>query len=174
MDVNLSSITLRPFRLTDLDDFMVWASDDQVTHFMRWNTFSSREEALNYIRDVCIPHPWRRSICLDDRSIGFISVKPASGNDYCRAEVGYAIAFKYWGQGIATRALKMALSCVFKDMPYLVRLQALVDIDNKASERVLEKAGFLKEGVLRKYCLLKSGVKDLAIYSFLSTDSILD
>nr|DAD19585.1 TPA_asm: hypothetical protein HUJ06_021048 [Nelumbo nucifera] len=162
MDVDLSNITLRPFRLSDLDDFM------------GWNTFTSKEESLNYIKDVCIPHPWRRSIYLDDRSIGFISVKSASGDDYCRADIGYAVAFEYWGKGIATAALKMAVSGVFKDMPGLVRLQALVDIDNKASQRVLEKVGFLKEGVLRKYCLLKGRIRDLVIYSFLCTDSILD
>ena len=47
-----------------------------------------------------------------------------------------------------------------------------VDVENKASQRVLEKAGFLREGVLRKYTYLKGVVKDLVLYSFLSTDEI--
>jgi RimJ/RimL family protein N-acetyltransferase len=43
---------------------------------------------------------------------------------------------------------------------------------NKASQRVLEKVGFLREGVLRKYTFVKGTVKDLVVFSFLSTDEI--
>ncbi|KAK4851065.1 hypothetical protein QYF36_012166 [Acer negundo] len=166
-----SAITLRPFKLSDVDDFMIWAGDDQVMRPLRWNTFTSREEALTYIKDVCIPHPWRRSICIRDRSIGFVSIFPGSGNDRCRADVGYAVAEEFWGQGVATKAVEIALGEVFKDFPEVVRLQAYVDVENKASQRVLEKVGFLQEGLLKKYSYLKGQIKDLYIYSFLATDS---
>ncbi|XWS39275.1 hypothetical protein CRYUN_Cryun18bG0037100 [Craigia yunnanensis] len=59
----------------------LFAGDDQVTRYLRWKTLVSKEEALTYIKDVCIPHPWRRSICIDDHSIG--------------ANFGYGIAVKY-------------------------------------------------------------------------------
>ncbi|XP_042496345.1 uncharacterized N-acetyltransferase YoaA-like [Macadamia integrifolia] len=167
-----SRISLRPFKLSDVDDFMVWAGDNQVTRFLRWKTFKSRDEALTFIKDVCIPHPWRRSICLDNRSIGFVSVFPASGEDRCRADIGYALATQYWGQGIVTIAVKMALASVFKDLPDVMRLQAFTDVENKASQRVLEKAGFLKEGMLRKYSYLKGQIQDLVIYSVLATDTL--
>ncbi|KAJ0080160.1 hypothetical protein Patl1_23385 [Pistacia atlantica] len=170
-EIDLSSITLRPFKLTDVDDFMVWAGDDQVMKFIRWNTFTSKEEALTYIKDVCFPHPWRRSICIDDHSIGFVSIFPGSGGDRCRADIGYAIAVRYWGQGIATRAVKIALVEVFKDFPDVLRLQAYVSVENKASQRVLEKAGFHQEGLLRKYSYIKGKLRDLYIYSFLAPDS---
>lgn len=49
----------------------------------------------------------------------------------------------------------MALSQVFKDFPDVVRLQAFADVENKGSQRVLEKAGFQREGHLRKYSHLK-------------------
>ena len=45
----------------------------------------------------------------------------------------------------------MAVPQVFKDLLHLLRLQAFVAVDNKASQKVLEKAGFLKDGKLRKY-----------------------
>ncbi|KAJ9700384.1 hypothetical protein PVL29_005942 [Vitis rotundifolia] len=142
-----SRISLRPFKLSDVEDFMSWAGDDRVT---------SREEAFKYLKEVAIPQPWRRSICLDDRSIGDISVKPESGDDRCRAHIGYALGWEYWGQGIVTVALKMALSIVFKEFQDLVRVQALVEVENKGSQRVLEK------------------VRDMFIYGFLSTDPIPD
>ena len=49
----------------------------------------------------------------------------------------------------------------------------MVDVNNKASHRVLEKAGFLKEGVLRKYLIVKGETIDVAMYILLSTDPIL-
>ncbi|KAL0388578.1 UNVERIFIED_CONTAM: hypothetical protein Sradi_2739600 [Sesamum radiatum] len=73
--MDYSRISLRPFRPSDAEDFLAWARDDKVTHYLRWNTITSREEALIYIQHVAIPHPWRQSICLDDRSIGYISIK---------------------------------------------------------------------------------------------------
>ncbi|XP_015875483.2 uncharacterized protein LOC107412264 [Ziziphus jujuba] len=173
MEIHNSSkkvITLRPFKLTDADDMLSFAGDDQVTRNLRWKTLTSKDEALTFIKDVCIPHPWRRSICIDDRSIGFISVFQGSGEDRCRADVGYGLAVKYWGQGIVTQAMKIAVPQVFKDLPEIVRLQAHTDVENKASQRVLEKVGFEREGLLRKYTIRKGSLRDLVIYSFLSTD----
>lgn len=66
----------------------------------------------------------------------------------------------------------MALPQVFEEFPDIVRLQAFADVENKGSQRVLEKVGFLKEGHLRKYTYVKGNLKDLLIYSFLSTDAI--
>ncbi|CAI9762839.1 unnamed protein product [Fraxinus pennsylvanica] len=107
--MNPASTTIRPFQLTDADDVLLWAGDDRIIRLFRWNTLTSREEALTFIKEVCMSHPWFKSICIDDRSIGFISVSPATGDDRCRADLGYAIAVQYWGQGITTRAVKMVL-----------------------------------------------------------------
>lgn len=167
--MNSSTITLRPFRLSDADDLLLWAGDDRVTRSLRWKTLISKDDALTFIREVCIPHPWRRTICIDDRSIGFVSVYPGSGDERCRADVGYGLAVEYWGKGITTLALKMAVPQVFQDFPEVMRIQAFADVENKASQRVLEKAGFSKDGLLRNYCYLKGSIKDLVVYSFLST-----
>ncbi|KAL5782642.1 hypothetical protein ACOSP7_007671 [Xanthoceras sorbifolium] len=169
-----SRISLRSFKLSDADDFLKWASDDRVTRYLRWHSITSKEEALTYLEHVAIPHPWRRSICLDDHSIGYISIKPDSGDDHRRAHVGYAVAAEYWGQGIVTMALKLAVSKVFdQDMTDLVRLEALVEVENKGSQKVLEKVGFQQEGLLRKYGFCKGEIRDMFIYSFLSTDKIM-
>lgn len=69
-----------------------------MTQKIGLKTWGSREEALAFIRDVCIPHPWHRSVCIDDYLIGFISVFPGSDVHSCRGEMGYAIAAMYLGQ----------------------------------------------------------------------------
>ncbi|KAL2345757.1 hypothetical protein Fmac_007042 [Flemingia macrophylla] len=153
--VDLYRISLRPFKMSDVDDFLLWAGDDNVTRNLRWKTCDSREEALTFIRDVCIPHPWRRSICLDDCSIGFISVYPWSGDDRYKADIGYAVATNFWGQGIATKALKTAVPQVFEDLPHLLRLQAFVDVQNKASQRVSSESSLTSKGLLRiLFCIV--------------------
>ncbi|KAI5326572.1 hypothetical protein L3X38_035646 [Prunus dulcis] len=136
-------ITLRPFRLSDVDDLMSYAGDDQVTRSLRWKTLTTRDEALTFIKDVCKLY---------------------------KADLGHVIAAKYWGQGITTKAVKIAVSQVFHNFPILVRLQAFADVENYASQRVLEKSGFQREGVLRKYGYLKGNIKDLVVYRFLSTE----
>ncbi|KAL8481691.1 hypothetical protein ACS0TY_027999 [Phlomoides rotata] len=167
-----SRISLRQFKLSDAEDFLNWASDDKVTHYLRWNTITSTQEAFNHIQQVAIPHPWRHSICLDDRSIGYISVRPESGGDRHRTHIGYAVGSDYWGLGIATMAIKMAIPRVFEKFPFLVRLEALVEEENVGSQRVLAKAGFVREGFLRKYGFNKGEIRDMYIYSFLKTDEI--
>ncbi|KAL0717661.1 hypothetical protein Bca4012_066983 [Brassica carinata] len=170
MEIDLSRVTLRPLPLTDAHDFLRWAGDVRVTGNLRWQTFTSEEEAFVFIRDVCLPHPWRRSICIDDRSIGFISVFSESGDDRFKAHIGYGLSHEYWGKGIATRAVSIAVPQVFSDLPHVLRLQAFVQIHNKASQRVLEKVGFEREGLLRKYSYVKGEIHDVFVYSVLSSD----
>ena len=59
---------------------------------------------------------------------------------------------------------------IFAEWPHLERLEAIVDVENPGSQRVLEKAGFQREGVLRKYMLLKGKTRDLVMFSLLSFD----
>lgn len=66
-----------------------------------------------------------------------------------KAEIGYWLAEKYWGQGVMTQAVKLATRYGFEDLK-LVRIYAEVYPWNKASMRVLEKCGYKFEGVLRK------------------------
>nr|XP_004247574.1 uncharacterized protein LOC101247959 [Solanum lycopersicum] len=167
-------ISLRLLDLTDVDDFMEWFTDENVNKFCSCDTsFISKEDAMQYIADVVIPHPWYRAICLNDKPIGSISVSSFHGSDICRGEIGYELSSKYWGKGIATMAVKMVASTIFVDWPHLARLEGVVAVDNIGSQRVLEKAGFIKEGVLRKYYLVKGKPIDIVMFSLLSIDQQL-
>ncbi|CAI9098789.1 OLC1v1035496C1 [Oldenlandia corymbosa var. corymbosa] len=164
------TITLRPMELSDVDDFMVWVTDDRVSKYCLWDTYTSKDQAIDFIKNRAIPHPWLKAICTNNRAIGTISVTPNSGNDKCRAELGYVLAHSFWGKGIMTKAVEMVISTIFEEWPYLERVEALVDVDNIGSQRVLEKAGFQREGVLRKYIFSKGSCRDLVMFSFLSSD----
>ncbi|KAJ4746121.1 Acyl-CoA N-acyltransferases (NAT) superfamily protein [Rhynchospora pubera] len=148
-------VTLRPCDLADVDDLYEYASEDKVSAWCRWDTYTNKEDLLNYMKTCMIPHPWMRVICYRGRPVGSISVTPYTGADRCRAELGYVMASQYWGKGIATKAVKLTLETVFKDLKDLERVEALVDVENFGSQKVLEKSGFTKDGVLRRFWIHK-------------------
>lgn len=72
------------------------------------------------------------------------------------AELGYWLAEPYWGKGIMTQMLALAISCYFHHTD-VMRICANVYAGNIASMRVLEKIGFRKCGIHRNACF-KNGV----------------
>ncbi len=66
-----------------------------------------------------------------------------------RAATGYVFAREAWGLGYASESLAAMVDLA--ERLGVERLQALVHVDNDASWRVLEKAGFTREGMLRRY-----------------------
>ncbi|BAF13452.2 hypothetical protein OsI_13872 [Oryza sativa Indica Group] len=175
-------VTLRRFELSDVDAMMAWASDPAVAAFCRWEPYQSTEPLLAYLRDTVLPHPWFRAICLatgagagdgDGRPVGAVSLAPTA--DACRGELGYVVARAHWGKGVATAAVRRAVAAVLGgEVSGLARVEALVDVDNRASQRVVEKAGFRREGVLRRHYWHKGRVRDLVMYSFVSSDQLAE
>ncbi|MFH1372258.1 MAG: GNAT family N-acetyltransferase [bacterium] len=85
------------------------------------------------------------------------------------AEIGYWLSKSYWGQGLAGDALHLMLHFAFRELK-LVRVYAHVMHPNHASARMLERAGFTREGCLRKH-LLRSGRRlDLLYYGLLKQE----
>jgi RimJ/RimL family protein N-acetyltransferase len=149
---------------------MSWASDPRVARFQRRDAYTSLDQARRYIADHVLPHPWYRAICVAGRPVGSVAVKPAGDGPFARASVGYRVARDHWGRGVATRAVRAATAEVFAAWPWLRRLEAVADVENPASQRVLEKAGFVREGVLRRYILLKGRPRDMVMFSLVDTD----
>ena len=159
-----SSIFLRPLTSADIDDFMVWATDAEVTRYARWEPYHSREAAEDFFSNVVEKHPWFQAIVWNDQVIGSMTLDQGTGDYRCKAELGYVSAKKYWENGIVTQAVQMALQRGFEDLG-VARIEAVVHPENKASHRVLEKNGFVREAVLRKAVLRKGNLEDLYLYS---------
>ncbi|XP_065863282.1 uncharacterized protein [Euphorbia lathyris] len=168
-----SDLSLRPLCISDVDDFMVWASDEKVTQFCSYGPYTTKQQGIDYITNKVEPHPWFMAICLNNKPIGAVSVSKNSGDEICRGELGYVVGSEYWGKGIATWAVRKVANTIFKEWPELERLEALTEVENVGSQKVLEKVGFVREGVLRKYWILKGTTRDAVIFSLLSTDPVL-
>jgi RimJ/RimL family protein N-acetyltransferase len=67
------------------------------------------------------------------------------------AEVGYWVGSDARGRGVATAALRLVTGWAFETAPILQRLQLRAAVENAASNRVAEKAGFTREGVIRSH-----------------------
>ena len=98
-ELSLDEISLLTFELSEIDDFMVWATDDQVTQYPPWDTYKSREDGLNYVGKIATPTPtsglYVGKTC---KAIGSLAVTPDSGNVAARASLGM-----YWPVSIGAK-----------------------------------------------------------------------
>lgn len=89
-----------------------------------------------------------------------------NSNDY-RATVGYWVAAEARGRGVCTRALRLLSRHALEELE-LQRVDLVTDPDNVASQRVAEKVGFRREGVLRAHLRHPGGrIRDSVMFSLL-------
>ena len=104
------------------------------------------------------------AIDADGRPAGSIAVFRNKNIHRRTAEMGYYVGEDHWGRGVATRAVRAACDWVFEHTDIL-RIYAEPFARNGASCRVLEKAGFLFEGVLRQNAVKDGEVLDMRLYA---------
>jgi RimJ/RimL family protein N-acetyltransferase len=86
-----------------------------------------------------------------------------------QAEIGYVVGRAARGRGVATRTLRLLTDWAFDELG-LERIELWIDVDNAGSERVAERGGYVREGVLRSYWFKEDIRGDFGIWSRLSTD----
>lgn len=90
-----------------------------------------------------------------------------------RALVGYWLAPAARGRGLATRAVRLVAAWAFTD-PGLERLELLTLVGNDASGRVALRAGFRREGILRRYIEFRGALLDAVMYAMVREDRAAD
>lgn len=104
------------------------------------------------------------AIDIGGEAVGGIGFVAGSDVERYSAEIGYWLGEPFWGRGIATEALKLVTEDAFRRLNML-RLFALPFADNAASKRVLEKCGYLFEGLLRSSSVKYGQPRDQALYA---------
>ncbi|RKJ45016.1 N-acetyltransferase [bacterium 1XD42-8] len=104
------------------------------------------------------------AITVDDKIAGSISIVRCDNIHFRTAEMGYYISESYWGKGIGTWAVKKVCKDIFENTD-IIRIFAEPFAYNQASCRVLEKAGFQFEGILRSNAIKNGKVLDMRMYS---------
>lgn len=166
-------IIVRPLDESDLPAIERAASDAEI---LKWFDLHTRGPA-DYL--AAKREAWAEgtgasfAICdatLPDTCLGQVFIERDHDG---RGSVGYWLLEDSRGKGRATRAVRLVASWALPEMR-LGRLQLHTDPENVASQRVAERAGFTREGVLRAYNGRRDGTRaDALVYSLLPQDLAL-
>lgn len=148
---SISGVSLRRFTLEDKPSLIKMANNWNIVKNLS-DAFSqpyTEEDADQFIQSSIDVVPTTR-FCIEKNGeyVGNIGLHPDSDIYRKNAEIGYFIGEAFWGQGIATQAIKMMVEYGFKELK-IHRIQAGVFDYNGASRKVLEKAGFEYEGTAK-------------------------
>jgi RimJ/RimL family protein N-acetyltransferase len=137
-----------------------YAQDTTVTRFVIWRPHRSRSDTEAYIaRCIATSPDLSRTYVLTDRTDcavrGTFALRQAAPH---RLDCGYALTRAWWGRGLMTEALTEVVNWALSQPP-IFRIGAICDVENIGSARVMEKAGLVREGLLRRW-LMHPNVSD--------------
>jgi ribosomal-protein-alanine N-acetyltransferase len=111
------------------------------------------------------------TIRVDSAIAGDISLHGIHRGPVQTANVGYMVDASYRGRGVATAAVRLVVARAFGELR-LHRLDAGAMPSNVGSQRVLEKAGFTRVGVLRRYLFIGDAWQDHVLYELVGPDFV--
>lgn len=162
-------VAIRAWQLSDAADLAHAISNKKVLDNLRDGlpypyTEADAKEYITAMLDSPKDSVFAWAITVDDRAVGSIGVFRQQNIHRYTAEMGYYVAEEYWGKGIGTIAVQKACEYVFNNSD-IIRIYAEPFAFNKASCRVLEKAGFTFEGTLRCNAVKNGKVEDMKMYA---------
>lgn len=165
---------IRPWRLSDAADLAAVLSNPKVLDNLRDGLPCpyTEEDARAFISAMLAADPqdtFSFAIEAEGRAVGSIGVFRQGNLHRQTAEMGYYLAEACWGNGIMTEAVRQTCDRVFAASDIL-RIYAQPLAGNAASCRVLEKAGFFCEGILRQNAVKHGQVLDMKMYALLRAE----
>ena len=165
-------IILRPWHMNDAEYLAEIANNSNIAKFMM-NQFPhpyTLENANAFINMATLNTPKNiLAIDLNGKAIGGIGIH-LQADVYCKnAELGYWLGEDYWGKGYITKAVQLMVEYAFTNFE-IERIFAKPFGSNKASQRVLEKAGFTFEAKLSKTIFKNNVYEDELIYAVRRTN----
>lgn len=164
-------IYLRPVRQDDLPIFVARAND--IAFLTEFNFFGLQQHnslEKYFHQDGLLSQEHGTLVvvvCESDQVAGDVSyrqVRYGPGDASIVYNLGIALAPDYRGKGYGVEAQQLLAEYLFSVYP-IMRVEASTDITNSAELRALEKAGFTREGVLRKAQWRNGDWHDLVVYS---------
>lgn len=160
-------LVLTGWRVSDVFSLYEYASNPNVGRPAGWPAHRHIVDSFQQIVRFFIPNGVR---CIrlksSGRAIGTISFTPDKYRPTVNSmELGYSISEDYWGQGLMTEAVNEMIRYGFEEL-WLDMISVTTGPDNERSQRVIEKAGFVYEGTLRRaFRLWDNTIRDLRCYS---------
>jgi ribosomal-protein-alanine N-acetyltransferase len=163
----LAGVHLRPWRRGDEESLVhhannrnVWINLDDLFPFPY-----TMDNASIWIQHCVTEKPSRQfAIVVEGQAVGGIGILLKEGIRRKTAEIGYWLGENFWNKGITTEAVKAVTEYAFSTFD-ICRIQATVFPYNKASGKVLEKAGYTLESCLKKGIIKDGKIIDEHIYA---------
>ena len=167
MRLQLSNCIVRVWLESDAEALQRHADNRNVSKHLRDRFpypygIDAARTFLGWIAKQSSPTVW--AIEVDGEASGGIGIELHSDVERVSAEIGYWLGESVWGRGVATEALKGVTAEAFKRFE-ITRLYALPFADHAASVRVLEKAGYRREGHLRQSAIKDGKIRDQLLFA---------
>lgn len=164
-------LLLREITQDDAAGVFACFSNDNVTRYYGQDTLENMEQAKKIVDFFTKSYIEKRGIRWGIERKGTPGIIGTIGFNalslkHKRAEIGYEIHPEQWRKGYTFEAVSKVLDYGFEKLG-LTRIGAVVFIDNEASNHLLSKVGFQKEGVLRDYMYQNGKAHDTYVYSIL-------
>jgi RimJ/RimL family protein N-acetyltransferase len=157
---------VRPWQKSDGDSLVQHANNFNVARQLRDrfpHPYTSADAKVFLKHATKAEDPSNLAIEVDGAAAGGVGYVPGHDVERYSAEIGYWLGEAFWGRGITSEAVALVTAHAFDELNYL-RLFALPFADNAASARVLEKAGYVREAVLRSSSVKFGEPKDQLLY----------
>jgi RimJ/RimL family protein N-acetyltransferase len=172
--IEADRVRLRHLEESDTDSLFDIFSDPEAMRFWSWSPFKERAEAAKLLGEI--QEFWRQKslfqwgIALkeDDKIIGTTTLFRLDAKSR-RAEIGYILNRRHWGNGYANEALTALLDFAFGKMN-LHRVEADIEPRNRGSVKTVERLGFQREGLLRERWIVDGEIQDSLFYGLLEDD----
>lgn len=167
-------LKLRKLTMDDAQNLFEYASEPRVSKFVPWPTHETILNSKDFIQMALKNYesaklaPWAIALKESNKLIGTIDFVKWLPKHY-RAEVGYVLSHKYWGQGFTLEAATRVIQFGFEKMD-LHRIEASFIVENVQSQRVLQKLGMTFEGISREQFFIKDRFVDLVHYAILKEE----
>ena len=164
MELAADGIVLRPWRLDDAPAVYAACQDPELLHWIPVIPRPYAEEDARAFVSGESARGEQFAVTEDGRVVGSIGM---GVNDQKTGHIGYWCAAEARGRGVMTRALRLLCRHALDELQ-LERLELVTDPDNAASQRVAEKVGFRREGILRSHIRHPDGRRrDSVMFSLL-------
>jgi RimJ/RimL family protein N-acetyltransferase len=168
--LTLTRSTIRPLCQSDAASLANYANNRKVWRNLRDlmphpYALSDAEWYIGHVLES--PRPTSFAIDVAGAAVGVIGVRLKEDIERIGAELGYWLGEPFWGQGILSEAVPAFTRWAIAEFQ-LTRVEAIVFEWNPASARVLEKAGFVYEGTLRRSAVKDGQVINRLMYAYLA------
>ena len=175
-EIESERLSLRPFRVDDLEAFVAYRSDPEIARYQAWEHTYSKADAESFLssqREAVFGRPgeWLQ-LAIVDRETGAVcgdcAVRVATDQP-ATAEVGVTLAREGQGKGLATEALTALVTELFERLG-IHRVFAEADDRNVPVQRLLERLGFRCEARLVEADWFKGEWTTLRLYAMLDRE----